>query len=444
MSPRGRAVNNEDDYAYFSDDPVDYEKPRRRFVPERINRGFAAFVIIAMSSIFVGNTLAANVVINNGRFEFGQGVARYKACSGSNNLAIKQGAQFTTEGFKLKTIEISNIPVACYELNLIISILKPGASGTGDLATLFGSVKRLIIYDKSGTFYTSQADSSHVTLTSTNNPGTNTDTVLISFNTPTVLMTDIGTLGVESSENVLTNLPCGAGGDCEIGGLGPGGGAVILYTDTPFTADGAPCNLACRGLEFDQTTLANYSDQWTKTTGGSLVNGSVGQGVTGIGGGYANTKRAMTSANGSLNNTARTGAMAYCWNKSTTSATDRWYLPNVMEYAYIFKQVSESAAFRSAFAGVPASTDYYTSEEAWTNWHTSYQSIWNSGSPPPGVSLSMFGGSPANITQHALAVEPATSSGAMVPQNFAGYAQLKVWAHPKNNGYGVICLRAFK
>ena len=174
------------------------------------------------------------------------------------------------------------------------------------------------------------------------------------------------------------------------------------------------------------------------------MNGSVGQGVTGIGGGYANTKRAMQSANGSLGNTGRKGAMAYCWNKTTSSPNDRWYLPNVMEYAYIFKQVSESAAFRANFIGVPASTDYYTSEEAWTNWHTSYQSIWDNGNPPPGISLAISGGSPANITQHALAVEPATSSGAMVPQNFAGYAKLKIWAHAKNNGYGVICLRAFK
>lgn len=444
MSYRGRAGVSDEENAYFSDDPVDYAKPKRRLIPESINKGFAVFVIMAMSSVFVGNTLAANVSVNNGRVEFGQGVAQIKACSGSNNLVIKQGAEFANPGFKLKTIEISNIPVACYGLNLIISILKPGAAGTGDLATLFGSVKRLIILDRSGTFYTSQADSSYVTLTSTNNPATNTDTVLISFNTASVLIDDIGTLGVESSENVLTNLPCGAGGDCAIGTVGPGGGAVILYQETTFSAPGSPCDLACRGLEIDQTINSVYSDQWTETTGGAFVNGSVGQGSTGIGAGYENTKRAMTSANGSLGNTARTGAMAYCWNKTTSSASDRWYLPSVMEYAYIFKQVSENAAFRSVFNNVPPATDYYTSEEAWNNWHLSYQNIWDNGSPPPGISLAITGGSPANITQHALAVEPATSSGAMVPQNFAGYAKLKIWAHAKNNGYGVICLRAFK
>jgi hypothetical protein len=268
--------------------------------------------------------------------------------------------------------------------------------------------------------------------------------VLISFNTATVLMDDIGTLGVESSANVLTSLPCGAGGDCSVGGVGPGGGAVILYTGAPFTAAGSPCDLACRGIEMDTATSSFYSDQWTKTTGGANVNGSVGQGATGLGAGYANTKRAMLSANGSLNNTARTGAMAYCWNKTTSSATDRWYLPSVMEYAYIFKQISDNASFRSTYNGKYPSTDYYSSEEAWTNWDLSYQSIWDAGSPPSGVSLLMSGGSPSPITQYALAVEPATAAGAMVDQNYTGYAKLKMWAHPKNNGYAVICLRAFK
>ena len=442
MSHWGRAGNSEDDYDYFSDDPVDYGKPTRRFIPESINKGFAVFVIMVTSSIFMGSTLAANVSFNNGRIEFGQAVAQVKACSGSSNLGIKQGSEFANPGFKLKTIEISNIPAACYGLNLIVSILKPGAAGTGELVTLFGSVTRLIILDKEGTFYTSQADSSYVTLTSTNNPATSTDTVLITFNTASVAIDEIGTLGVESSENVLTNLSCGGGGDCAIGGLGPSGGAIILYTNTPFSAPGSPCNLACRGLEFDQGTAANYSDQWTKTTSGDLTNGSVGQGLTGIGGGYANTKRAMESPNGSLGNTARTGAMAYCWNKSTTSATDRWYLPNVMEYAYIFKQVSESAAFRSAFVGVPASTDYYTSEEAWSGWDAAYASIWNAGSPPPGISPFIIPTS--GSTENALSVQPANGSNGLAQQNFSDYERLKIFSHPKTSGYAVMCLRAFK
>jgi len=442
VTPWGGAANHEEESEHFSDDPIDYEKPKRRVIPESLNKGLMFFVFLVTSSVFVGNTLAANVVINNGRIEFGQGVAKYKACSGSNSLVVKQGAEFTGGVFKLKSIEISNIPVECYGLNLIVSILKPGANGTGDLATLFGSVTRLIIYDRSGTFYTSQSDASYVTLTSTNNSGNNTDTVFISFNTASVLMTDVGTLGVESSANVLTNLPCGAGGDCVVGDLGPGGGAIVLYADNTFSAPGSACDLACRGIEMDQSTAANYSDRWTENQSGGAVTGSVGRGATGLGAGYANTKRAMLSANGSLNNTSRNGAIAYCWNKTTTSATDRWYLPSVMEYAYIFKQVRDNAGFRAAFTGFPAATDYYSSEEAWSGWDTGYPAIWSADGPPSGVSLLVYSGN--GNTDRALSVEPARSNDSMVNSDYAGYAKLKVWAHPKDAGYAVLCLKAFK
>jgi len=130
MTPWGRADKSEDESAYFSDDPVDFVKPKRKVIPESLNKGLMFFVFLATSSIFVGNTLAANVSINNGRVEFGQGVAKYKACSGSNSLVVKQGAEFTGGVFKLKSVEISNIPVDCYGLDLIISVLKPGADGT--------------------------------------------------------------------------------------------------------------------------------------------------------------------------------------------------------------------------------------------------------------------------------------------------------------------------
>jgi hypothetical protein len=400
------------------------------------------FVLLITSTIFLGSTLAANISLSGGRVEFGQGSAGLKACSATNQVGIKTRAEYTLSGHKLKSVELSNIPTSCYGYNIILSILQPGADGTNTLATLFSTVNRLVILDRSGTFYTSQADSSYVTLTSTNNAITSTDTVLISFNTPEVLTTDIGSIGIESSENTLTNLPCGAGGNCDVGGIGPGGGAIIYYQDTTFEAPGSPCNLSCQGLEIDQSISSVVLEPWTKNSSGGITTGSVGQGATGIGGGYANTKRAMTSANGSLGNTNRTGAMAYCWNKSTASATDRWYLPNVMEYAYIFKQVSDNSAFRSAFNGVPPSTDYYTSEEAYSGWDTAYPTIWNNGNPPPGISLLRYSG--GGSTDRALSVEAATASDAMVPQNFAGYAKLKVWAHPKNAGYAVMCLRAFK
>jgi hypothetical protein len=72
--------------------------------------------------------------------------------------------------------------------------------------------------------------------------------------------------------------------------------------------------------------------------------------------------------------------VAACWNKTTTSATDRWYLPNVMEYAYIFKAVKESAALRTAASGWPAVTNYYSSEEVTSSYSASgYVTTFNNG-----------------------------------------------------------------
>jgi hypothetical protein len=149
----------------------------------------------------------------------------------------------------------------------------------------------------------------------------------------------------------------------------------------------------------------------------------------------------MESVNGSNNSTQRTGAMGYCWNKTTASATDRWYLPSLMEYAYIFKQISQSAAFRAKAPGFPAATNYYTSEEAWTNWFSEYPAFYTNGNPPSGVTLMPQNVSPSSA--RALSVQPQKADGTMTDNTYAGFAKLQVFDHAKSSGYAVMCLRAF-
>jgi len=436
-----RDSDGHEEPAYFSDDPVDLEITETKGLKAKINKALMVIVLLGTTSLFVGNTLAANINLGGQRFEFGQGVAGLKACSSSSSLTIKQGVEYTNDGFKLKTVQLSGIPTSCYGFNLILSVLSPGAAGSSTLATLFSTVKKLIILNRYGTFYTSASDGTYVTLTSTNDAATSTDSVLITFKNPSLLVSEIGTLGIESSENVLTDLSCGAGGDCAVGAVGPGGGAVVLYTDTPFTAAGAPCNTQCRGLEMDRNISSITITEWTKNGAGAITTGSVGRGARGLGAGYANTKLAMESANGSNNSTGRLGAMAFCWNKTTSSATDRWYLPSVMEYAYIFKQVSESAAFRTAFPGFPAVTDYYTSEEAWSSWFTEYPAFFTNGGPPAGITLMAQNVSPG--TTRALSVQPKKADGTAVDSAYSGFAKLSIFDHAKSSGYAVMCLRAF-
>ena len=442
---KNRQIGDEEP-AYFSDDPVDLKLKKRNGLSARINQSLMIFVLLLTSSTFLGSTLAANISLSGGRVEFGQGVAGLKACSASNQVGIKSRAEYTVGGYKLKSVELSNIPTSCYGYNLILSILQPGAYGTTTLATLFSTVKRLVILDRSGTFYTSLSDAAYVTLTSTNNAITNTDTVLISFNTPSVLTSDIGSIGIESSENTITGLPCGAGGDCATGATGPGGGTVVAYFDQPFEAPGSECDLACRGIEINSAQI-NQQEMWTRNSGNGLVNGQTNATRSGMGAGYYNTKLAFESANGSNNSNQIYGAVAACWNKSTSSAKDRWYLPSVMEYVYIFKQVKENGAFRTAAPGWPAITNYYSSEEVTTSYSVAvYTSIFNNNGPPAGFNLEVKLVGSADATQ-ALAVAPAsqvTPSFAYPNASFSNYSGMRVFNHPKNNGYAFICIHAFK
>lgn len=422
----------------YWDDPISdgadtpgYRRKRRSLISKALT------LIIPM--LVIATTQAGNISLSGGRVEFGQGVVSLKSCTQTSDIKTKQSSTYTASGFALKTITLSNIPVSCYGFNLIVSVLKPGPDGSSELATLFTGVKKLYIYDRNGTFYTSQSDAAYVSLTSSHDDPSNTDSVVITFLSPSLLVSDFGTLGVESGENILTNLPCGLGGDCTVGATGPFGGTVAVYFTSPFSAPGSACNLKCYGLEI-MTTDKNYIDVWSKI-GTTATSGQVNATNHGIGAGYLNTKLAFTSAGGANNGTGTGGAISYCWNRNTTSPNDRWYLPSVMEYAYIFKQAKDfPALFNSATSGFPAVTDYYTSEEA-TGFNTGYQSIFNADGPPNGIT---YQGYPiSNSPQRVISVAPRTAGGAAVNGSFADYAQLMAFDHRKDAGYAIICMHAF-
>lgn len=441
----------------YSDDPVDL-KPRRRSLQLS---ALSKFVLFATALSFVTVTLGANITIVGGKIEFGQGNAGVKVCVNSNDLNVQQQTSYTSSAFRLKTITIGNIPISCHGFDIIISILKPGAAGSSTLATLFGSVTKLIIYDKDGSFYVTSADGSYVSLSSTTD-GT-IDNLTITFTTPLVVNSDIGTLGVETSENTLTNLACGGGGDCPVGGTGPGGGIVIAQLPV-FQSPGSSCNLACHGLEID--TATGTSGVVTYWSGDAAVIGAYNHG---IGGGYANTQMIQTSpygGNNSTDNTTAHGAVSYCWNHPRSGISDHWYLPNVMEYTYIFDAVRQSSAFRSKAPSWPFQTDYYTSEEPPTNWYvyynaahtgganysgpsmySTYRDIFTADGPPASVTNSFyrwnnFAGSTALLI-HPL-VDGGTVSGGNPDNSYSNFSAVQIYNFYKPSPYAarVICLHA--
>jgi len=435
----------------YSDDPVDL-KPRRRSLQLS---ALSKFVLFATALSFVTVTLGANITIVGGKIEFGQGTGGIKVCVNSNNLNVAQQTAYSSGAFRLKTITIGSIPISCRGYDIIISILKPGAAGSSTLATLFGSVTKLIIYDKDGNFYVTSSDGSYVSLSSSTD-GT-TDNLTVTFTNPLVVNSDIGTLGVETSENTLTSLACGGGGNCPVGGSGPGGG-IVIYNGPIFTAPGSPCDLTCNGLEMDQSIADLTADYWVSTNSTSGAQILVGANYHGIGNGYKNTKLIVSYNGGQYNNLARHGSANFCWNKTTTSATDRWYLPDVMEYAWIFYQVKQSSALRSAKSNWPFLTDYMTSEEPpAVSDFTTYNTSWNADSPPPGITVD-YQKEEAGVmspTNYYLAVAPTTGANGgngginnfpTLSNNsaFSDYNTLHVFDHSKLNQYYLLCLHAFK
>ena len=81
--------------AYFSDDPVDFDAKRFNKISARINQSLMVLVFLITSTTFLGSKLAANITLTGGRTEFGQGVAGLKACSASNQVGIRTRAEYT-------------------------------------------------------------------------------------------------------------------------------------------------------------------------------------------------------------------------------------------------------------------------------------------------------------------------------------------------------------
>ena len=111
------AKNSEsfDNANYYSDDPDEFnDQPQKKKLPAIL----AFLLLLVGGSYLVQTTLAANISINSGPVEFGQGRTQTVACSGATNLTITPTASFTNSsgggGFYFSSITVSNIPVGCY------------------------------------------------------------------------------------------------------------------------------------------------------------------------------------------------------------------------------------------------------------------------------------------------------------------------------------------
>ena len=72
--------------------------------PKKSNK-FRAFVGVGViaAAVVLSSTLAANININSGPVEFGQGVAQTVACSGEESIIVTPSSTFSNEGADIST-----------------------------------------------------------------------------------------------------------------------------------------------------------------------------------------------------------------------------------------------------------------------------------------------------------------------------------------------------
>lgn len=103
--------------------------------------------------VVLSSTLAANISINSGPVEFGQGVAETVSCSGETELMVTPESEFINVNddgsFYLKSVSVSNIPTSCYGKDFTIKAY--GNSGNTPLV-LFNTSSSASVYNNEGTF----------------------------------------------------------------------------------------------------------------------------------------------------------------------------------------------------------------------------------------------------------------------------------------------------
>ena len=73
------------DFDYYSDDPVNFNQPKSK---KRFSGIFALIAALIGGTFYIQSTLAANISLNTGPVEFGQGITQAVACDSNLQLII--------------------------------------------------------------------------------------------------------------------------------------------------------------------------------------------------------------------------------------------------------------------------------------------------------------------------------------------------------------------
>jgi len=312
----------------YSDDPLEQiANPVKR----KLSSILALLLLLVGGTYLVQTTLAANISINSGPVEFGQGVTQTAACSGATNLTITPNSSFVNASgggaHYFSSVTVTNVPTSCYGKDFTIKAFNNTSSSP--LAIFNTSSTSAVVWNDGGTFKLGTGSSG---MTIAQSAGTFT----VTFTSPVALSSTVFKLTVES----------GAHTDAYGVGLpGPGGGTIFYYSEAGFncgpthSATGSPTGGLCNYLEVAPNLWSGGSDPtkyWepnqtsfrTSTVASIPTETSVNNSSGAVGLGYKYTLAIYGQS--SDTSTAAAAARAYSPIVSGTTVTD-WYLPTSTE-----------------------------------------------------------------------------------------------------------------
>lgn len=328
---------------YYHDDPVlvtDETTPKRRKL---------LTLLFAFSLLSFGVTYAAN--INLGQYlkqEFGQGLLKLNACSGSSSIIVKPKVSFTNQpgggDYKVSSIDFSNVPAGCDGLDLTLQVFNSSSSAPNIL--FLSDSTTVVIAARSGTY----AKPSNLTGYTISNPSSGSFT--ITFTSPILIANDASRFTLQSGPGVASIvLTCAQGGSCTTGQTGPGGGTVFYYSSAGFncgpnnSSTGSPTGGLCHYLEAAPAGWYGTANDPALLWADSAYQNTTLSGDSGvIGAGYKNSLLILAQGNGAT--TASGAARGY-----SGGGLSDWYLPSNSELSQL-QTFATSSPFSSASPGL--------------------------------------------------------------------------------------------
>jgi hypothetical protein len=302
----------------YHDDPINLKQPKSK----RRSRGVLALVAVLIgASFYIQTTLAANVSLSSGAVEFGQGILRTVACSGSQSLTITPSASFANASgsgtYKFSGFRVDNIPASCQDTDFAFSAYNDMAASAAQ-AIFNTSSTRAVVYMRSNNTFEVGGGGEGLSVT-TNSSSSFT----VNFTVPVAASSEIRNLTIESGAfTVFLN----------VGDTGPGGGKIFYVASTPF-ACGPTLATTCTYLEAAPSSGTNAWTDATYSWSGNTVNAVAGGTNDGIGYGFKNTVAIVDQAGGG-SDAGKAGTISRAY-RGPNNLND-WFLPSKDELNQIY------------------------------------------------------------------------------------------------------------